>query len=219
MEWVIGLQKAIDYVEEHLLEQIDYEMVAAQSFSSSYHFQRIFSILCGMGLGEYIRNRRLTLAGAELAEGNAKVIDIAMKYGYESPDSFSKAFQKFHGISPSAAYLNSSSLKTFSRLTLKISLEGGNVKNYKIEKKPEMILTGYKRRFSGTPAERVDQEAEFFISTRLNQYLLHGLAHDCDTTYAIMTGYDEDGYDFYREWFESWLNQRQSDGENRKDCC
>lgn len=92
MDWIIGMQKAIDYIENNLTEMIDYEMVAVQSCSSSYHFQRVFSILCGFTVGEYIRNRRLSLAGRELATSDAKVIDIALKYGYESPDSFAKAF-------------------------------------------------------------------------------------------------------------------------------
>ena len=197
MDWTTGLQKAIDYIEDHLLEKIDYDAVAAQSFSSSYHFQRIFCILCGFTVGEYIRNRRLSLAGAELAAGNAKVIDIALKYGYESPDSFAKAFQKFHGVLPSQARNNGSSLKSFSRLVLKFSLEGGNVMSYRVEKKPEMIFTGYKRRFTGTPAERFEQECDFYVSTRVNQYILKGLSHDCDTGYNIMSGFDDEGYDFY----------------------
>ena len=123
MDWIIGIQQAIDYIEDNLTETIDYEEVAKQCYSSSYHFQRVFSILCGFTLGEYIRNRRLTLAGRELATTNAKVIDVAMKYGYESPDSFAKAFQKFHGILPSQARNNGSNLKSFSRLVLKFSLE------------------------------------------------------------------------------------------------
>ena len=98
MDWITGMQKAIDYIEANLTEEIDYEKVAAESFSSSYHFQRVFSILCGYTLGEYIRLRRLSLAGAELANGKEKVVDIALKYGYDNPDSFAKAFQKFHGI-------------------------------------------------------------------------------------------------------------------------
>lgn len=150
MDWIIGLQKAIDYIEDNLTETIDYEMVAAQSFSSSYHFQRVFSILCGFTIGEYIRNRRLSLAGTELATSDAKVIDVALKYGYESPDSFAKAFQKFHGILPSQARNDGSNLKSFSRLVLKFSLEGGTIMNYRIETKPKMILLGYKRRFEGT---------------------------------------------------------------------
>lgn len=103
MDWISGMQKAIDYIEEHLEEHIDYEMIAAQSFSSGFHFQRVFSILCGFTLGEYIRNRRLSRAGAELMGRNVKVIDLALKYGYESPDSFARAFQKFHGVTPSQA--------------------------------------------------------------------------------------------------------------------
>ena len=130
MDWIIGMQKAIDYIEDNLTESIDYEKIAAQSFSSSYHFQRVFSILCGFTLGEYIRNRRLSLAGTELAASDAKIMDIALKYGYESPDSFAKAFQKFHGVLPSQARSNGGTLRSFSRLVLKLSLEGGSTMNY-----------------------------------------------------------------------------------------
>lgn len=197
MDWVIGLQKAIDYIEDHLTETIDYDVAAAQSFSSSYHFQRVFSILCGFTLGEYIRSRRLSLAGMELATSDAKVIDVALKYGYESPDSFAKAFQKFHGILPSQARSSGSNLRSFSRLVLKFSLEGGNVMNYRIEKKPELIFTGYKRRFTGTPGNRREQECDFYVSTRVNQYVLKALSYDCDTQYNIVSGIDDEGYDFY----------------------
>lgn len=198
MDWITGLQRAINYVEEHLTEDIDYDAVAAQSFSSSYHFQRVFSILCGYTLGEYIRNRRLTLAGKELAAGETKVIDVALKYGYERPDSFAKAFQKFHGISPSQAKNNDAMLKSFSRLSVKLSLEGGNTMNYRIETKPEMILTGYKRRFTGAPGERRDQEADFYITTRPLQFMLKGMKKsDYETNYDIITNIDDDGFDFY----------------------
>ena len=88
MNWIAGMQSAINYIEEHLTENLDYNEIAAHSFSSTYHFQRVFSILCGFTVGEYIRNRRLSLAGAELAAGDVKIIDTALKYGYESPDSF-----------------------------------------------------------------------------------------------------------------------------------
>ena len=197
MDWINGIQKAIDYIEANLTEHIDYEKVAAECSCSSYHFQRVFSTLCGYTVGEYIRNRRLSLAGTELASSDIKVIDAALKYGYESPDSFAKAFQKFHGITPSSARSDGSNLKSFSRLVMKISLEGGNVMNYRIEEKPEMVFTGYKRRFSGTPAERKSQECDFYVQTRANQYILKGLSHDCDTGYNIMTGFDDEGYDFY----------------------
>ena len=103
MDWVTGIQKAIDYIENHITEKLDYEEIAENAFSSPYHFQRVFSILCGYTLGEYIRNRRLALAGTELAADKIKVIDAAVKYGYDSPDSFTRAFPRFHGITPSAA--------------------------------------------------------------------------------------------------------------------
>jgi len=197
MDWITGMQKAIDYIEANLTEEIDYEKVAAESFSSSYHFQRVFSILCGYTLGEYIRLRRLSLAGVELASGKDKVIDIALKFGYDSPDSFAKAFQKFHGITPSQARADGSMLKSFSRLSIKISLEGGKTMNYRIEEKPRIILAGFKRHFSGTPGERYDQEHEFYMQTRFNQYALKGLTRDLETTYNIMTDFDDNGYNYY----------------------
>jgi AraC family transcriptional regulator len=212
MDWITGMQKAIDYIEANLTEEIDYEKVAAQSFSSSYHFQRVFSILCGYTLGEYIRLRRLSLAGTELATGKEKVIDIALKYGYDSPDSFSKAFQKFHGITPSQARADGNMLKSFSRLSIKISLEGGSVMNYRIEEKDEIILTGYKRRFSGIPGERMEQEKEMYVKTRPLQYILQGLSGDVVKNFDIITNIDDEGYDFY---IASQLNEYCRNNLNR----
>ncbi|MGN0567704.1 MAG: helix-turn-helix domain-containing protein, partial [Acutalibacteraceae bacterium] len=103
MNWIQGIQRAIDYVEANIVEEIDFEEVAKQAYASSFHFQRVFGILCGFSLGDYIRMRRLSLAGEELSKGNAKIIDIAMKYGYDTPESFSRAFTRFHGIAPSEA--------------------------------------------------------------------------------------------------------------------
>ena len=199
MDWITGIQQAIDYIEDNLTETIDYEEVAKRCYSSSYHFQRVFSILCGYTLGEYIRNRRLTLAGRELATTNAKVIDVALKYGYESPDSFAKAFQKFHGILPSQARNNGSNLKSFSRLVLKFSLEGGITMNYRIETKPALTLLGYKKRFNGTPYDesRQHQEGNFFKTTRAHQWMLKGISNDKMSDYCVLSNFDDDGYDFY----------------------
>ena len=212
MDWITGMQKAIDYIEAHLTEEIDYEAVAAQSFSSSYHFQRVFSILCGYTLGEYIRLRTLTLAGAALASGKEKVIDVALKYGYDSPDSFGKAFARFHGITPSEARANGKMLRSFSRLSIKISLEGGNTMNYKIVEKEEFVLTGFKRHFEGVPGERYDQEHDMYIKTRAFQYILMGLSCDPVKDYNVITNISDDGYDFYiaselREYDRNNLNE------------
>ena len=135
MDWLTGIQNAINYIEEHLTEEIDYEEVAKKAACSNFYFQRIFGILCGISLGDYIRNRRLTLAGDELSASDDKVIDVALKYGYESPESFTRAFSRFHGVTPSEAKKEGSKLRSFSRISVKITLSGGSVMNYKIVEK------------------------------------------------------------------------------------
>ena len=140
MDWITGLQRAIDYVEEHLEEELDYVEIARQAASSSFQFQRVFGILCGCTLGEYIRKRRLTLAGSELAATNMRVLDAALKYGYDSPESFCRAFMRFHGITPSAAKAGGAGLRSFSRLSVKLVLQGGTMMNYRIEKHDTLKL-------------------------------------------------------------------------------
>jgi len=130
-----GMQQAIDYIENHLTDEIDYNQLARKACMSNFYFQRMFSALCGYTVGDYIRYRRLTLAGSELLHTNRKVIDIAFKYGYNSPESFSRAFARFHGVSPSQLKAKPESFKTFSRLYVNIILRGGAMENYKIVKK------------------------------------------------------------------------------------
>lgn len=190
MDWITGIQNAINYIEDRITDELDYEQIAKESFSSSFHFQRVFSILCGYTLGEYIRNRRLTLAGTELANTREKVIDVAYKYGYDNPESFAKAFQKFHGITPSQARGSGVMLKSFSRLSTKVSLEGGSIMNYRIEEKPAMLLTGYKRRFTGSPNDKKDQDHNFACETRLEEAILQGLCREHETIYEVLTNFD-----------------------------
>lgn len=138
MDWIAGIQNAINYVEDHITEELDYADIAKAAACSSYNFQRIFGLLCGFSLGEYIRNRRLTLAGRELSLANAKVIDVALRYGYESPESFSRAFAKFHGITPSDAKKSGAMLKSFSRLSVQIILKGGNIMDHRVADKKQL---------------------------------------------------------------------------------
>lgn len=133
MEWISGIQRAIDYIESHLTDEIDFESAAREAYSSSFHFQRVFSILCGITLGDYIRMRRLSLAASDIINTDEKVIDIALKYGYDTPESFTRAFSRFHGITPSEAK-RGGAVKSFSRLSVKLSLTGGTTMNYRIEK-------------------------------------------------------------------------------------
>lgn len=145
--WIEGIQNAIEYIEENLTEELDIQDIAEKACVSAFHFQRIFYILCGFTVGEYIRNRRLSIAAEELSKSDAKVIDVAMKYGYDSPDSFTRAFTKFHGISPSAAKLKGAKLKSFVRIRIKLTLEGGTMLEYKIVEKAQFTVMGKVRTF------------------------------------------------------------------------
>lgn len=149
MTWIQGIQRAIDYVEANITGEIAYEEVAKQAYSSEFHFQRVFGILCGMSLGDYIRMRRLSLAGEELAKGSSKIIDIAMKYGYDTPESFSRAFTRFHGISPSEAK-HGGKVKIFTPLSVKLTLTGGSKMDYRIEKRDAFQVV-CKRKRVGKP--------------------------------------------------------------------
>lgn len=196
MESIVGIKNALDYIEANITEKLDYEQIARQAMLSSYHFQRVFGILCGYTLGEYIRSRRLTLAGEELSSQKIRVIDAALKYGYDSPDRFAKAFHKFHGITPSAAREPGAILHALPPLSIRISLEGGKIMKYRIEEKPQMILTGCKRRFEGVPGERAGQEEALFLRTKDEQNRLFALSGDMETQYTLIDRVDDGGYDF-----------------------
>ncbi|KGK88783.1 AraC family transcriptional regulator [Desulfosporosinus sp. HMP52] len=146
MDLLKNMNGALEYIEENLSEDIDFKEVARLAFCSEYHFTRMFSYLAGVTLSEYIRRRRLTLAAFELRNGNSKIIDIALKYGYSSPDSFTRAFQNLHGVTPSEAKNNGQSLKAFPRMTFQLSIKGGNEMNYRIEEKGDFHIVGIKKR-------------------------------------------------------------------------
>ena len=148
MDWIEGFQASIDFMEQHLTEEADIEEIAGKAALSPFYYQRIFGALCGMTVGEYIRSRRMTLAAQELAGSEAKVIDIAMKYGYDSPDSFTKAFCRFHGITPSQAKESGAVLKSLAPLHIKVTLEGGNMLDYRIVEKAPFTVIGLKRQFN-----------------------------------------------------------------------
>lgn len=135
MDWLSGMVRVIDYIEDHLTEEIDVNVVAKEAACSGFYLQKLFSIIFGMTIGEYIRCRRLSLAGNELSVSGGKVLDIALKYGYESSESFSRAFSKFHGINPSEAKKDGSKLNFFPRLFVKVTLGKGGVMGYKIVEK------------------------------------------------------------------------------------
>lgn len=146
--WIEGFQRSIDFIEQNLCEALDISRIAGKAALSPFYYQRIFGALCGMTVGEYVRARRMTLAAQELSGSDARVIDIAVKYGYDSPDSFARAFQRFHGITPSQAREPGASLRSFAPMHIKVTLEGGGMLDYRIVEKASFTIVGIKRRFN-----------------------------------------------------------------------
>ena len=153
MDWVRMINQAIDYMEDHLADDLSLSDIARSVHLSAFHFQRAFSLLTEMSPMEYLRKRRLSQAGAELAAGKSKVIDAAMKYGYDSPESFAKAFARFHGSSP-AQVKNGASIRFMNRYTVRITIEGGCVMEYKIEKWDAMDLLVHAKDFHPETSEQ-----------------------------------------------------------------
>ncbi|WLD92528.1 AraC family transcriptional regulator [Alkalihalobacillus sp. AL-G] len=156
MAWVESLQKAIDYMEEHLLDDIKIEDISKRANASAFHFQRTFTILTDVSVGEYLRRRRLTLAAQDLCNSNSKVIDLSCKYGYDTPEAFSKAFRRQHGISPSEARKYTGKLKSYNRLVIKVSLKGAEPMQYRIVERESFQVVGIKQEFSYANEENLD---------------------------------------------------------------
>ena len=146
--WNEGITDAVSYMEDHLTQELQIEEIAARACVSPFYFQKIFTVLCGFTVSEYIRNRRLTLAGQELAASDVRIIDLALKYGYDSPDSFTRAFVRFHGITPSAARTGGARLNSVAPLKIRLTLEGGTMMEYRIENKAQFTVMGRVRSFN-----------------------------------------------------------------------
>lgn len=144
MDWIKNMNAAVQYIETRLTGEIDYQHVARLADCSAYHFQRVFSYMAGVTLAEYIRRRRLTLAAFELQQGLGKVIDIALKYGYDSPTAFARAFSALHGITPSEAKQGGQCFTAYPPLSFQITIKGVAAMNYRIETKESFRVVGYK---------------------------------------------------------------------------
>lgn len=142
MEWMKSLRLAIEYMEDHMLEEIEMGILAEQIYMSPFYFQKGFKIMTGYSVSEYIRGRRLYLAALDMMKGNEKVIDIAYKYQYDSPESFAKAFKRFHGVSPMQVVGEAQKIKPFLPLKIIVQIQGGNEMNYVVEKMDAMQVIG-----------------------------------------------------------------------------
>jgi len=142
------LNTTIEYIEEHLLEDLHMPTIAKVAGTSEGELQKTFYALTGISIVEYIRRRRLTLAGFELQKGEKTVLEIALEYGYTSPDSFTRAFRLMHGTPPSAVKKGGCLLRSYGKITFVLTTRGVNAMNYKILKKEEMRIIGFKKWFS-----------------------------------------------------------------------
>jgi len=142
MDWVACLREAVGYMEKHLLEPIGAREVARHVHVSPFYLQRGFAVMTGMSIGEYIRSRRLYLAALDMMAGPIKIIDLAAKYGYETPESFSKAFRRFHGVSPSALGHDAKAPRIFLPLQISIEIKGGAMMDFRIEKMDAFKVIG-----------------------------------------------------------------------------
>jgi len=168
MEWLERLNSAVDYIEDNLEGDIDYGEAAKIACCSSFHFQRMFSYIAGVPLSEYIRRRRMTYAALKLQRGEAKVIELALTYGYESPTAFSRAFASVHGMPPSAARHRGAMLKAYPRLKFLITIKGDTEMNYKIEHRVAFRVVGVKAHFDTNVEESFEKVPQFWAQTVQN---------------------------------------------------
>lgn len=144
MEWIQRMNSAVNYIEEHILEEPDLDKLGRLAGCSAHHFQRIFTYIGGITLTEYIRKRRMSLAAVDLKDENSKVIDVSVKYGYDSPTAFTRAFVAVHGVTPTRARANEISLKAFPPIVFQMTVRGAQEMNYRIEKRDTIRAVGKK---------------------------------------------------------------------------
>jgi len=203
-DWMRKMNSAIAYIENHLKSEIDYNKAAKIACCSVYHFQRFFSFIAEIPLSEYIRRRRLTLAAFALQNSDVKVIDVALKYGYESPEAFARAFKSIHGVTPTMAKDSGSQLKAYPCITFHISIKGDIEMNYRIEQKEAFEMFGVDTDISTVDNQNFVSIPKFWETCRSDGTMtqirkagnldentpLHAAMYNCtDTSHAYMIGH------------------------------
>ncbi len=208
MDWLARMNRALDYIEEQLEQEVDYNEIARIACTPPGLFQRMFTMLTDVPLSEYIRRRRLTKAAVELSTSDARVIDVAVKYGYDSPDAFAVAFKRLHGVSPQIARERGITLKAYPKLSFSLILKGVVEMNYRIEQKPAFRVIGVSGIFSNAGDEQSKTIPQFWVehdkdipsllaiggNTVTGSNLL-GVCYDAqnDGTFHYMIGIGRDG--------------------------
>ncbi len=155
MDWIKNLNQVIDYIENNLTGEIVNDEIVKLAGCSIYNFQRMFSYIADKPLSEYIRSRKLTLAAFDIINSRERIIDIALKYGYESQDSFARAFKHFHGVLPSTARNQTVQLKSCPKISFQITVKGANDMNYQIEQWPAFKIAGIRKHISTADAFQI----------------------------------------------------------------
>ena len=204
IDLIQNMNNAIAYIEDNLYGEIDFGEVSKTAHCSLYHFQRFFSFIADVSLSDYIRRRRLTLAAFELQDSDAKVIDVALKYGYESPEAFARAFKNMHGVVPTAARNPGAKLKAYPRMTFRISIKGDAEMNYRIEKKEAFEMFGVDTQISTVDNQNFHTIPKFWETCRTDGTMtrirkagaldthepLHAAMYNCtDNSHAYMIGH------------------------------
>lgn len=153
MNWLDKMNEALQYIEDNLTGEIKVEEAAKIALCSSFNFQRMFSYMADVSLGDYIRRRRMTMAAIELLTEDTRVIDVAVKYGYESPVSFARAFHAMHGMNPSEVKKPGAKIKSYSRISFEITIKGVEAMNYYVKELEGFRVIGYKERVPLTGGE------------------------------------------------------------------
>ena len=161
MDWLKRMNDALSYIEENLGGDISIEKAARLACCSQYHFQRMFSYIIGVPLSEYIRRRRLTMAAFDLQSGD-KVIEVAQRYGYDSPTAFNRAFQTIHGLSPSAAQKSDTALKSYPRISFQVTVKGVTEMEYRIAEKEEFRVVGIRMKLADEAEENIKKVSSFW---------------------------------------------------------
>lgn len=162
MGWLENMNSAMDYIENNLQDKMDYEMIAKTAYCSVYHFQRMFTFMTDVTLSEYVRRRKMTLAAFELQNSEIKIIDLSYKYGYESPEAFTRAFQVLHGITPTSARKFGANIKAFPRISFQLTVKGVSEMNYKIVEKEAFQVYGIEGVFDTQGGENLKAIPDFW---------------------------------------------------------
>lgn len=203
-DWIQKMNNSIAYIENHLDEKIDYNETARIAQCSVYQYQRFFSFIAALPLSEYIRRRRLTLAAFELQNSDVKVIDIAVKYGYDSPEAFARAFKNMHGVVPTSARDRGAQLKAYPCITFHISIKGDAQMNYRIEQREALEMYGAETEISTIDNQNFVSIPKFWETCRIDGTMnkirnagkidesipLHAAMYNCtDSSHSYMIGY------------------------------